>query len=110
MALFATTTSLGSGSSGGIFSPSLFMGATLGGAFASALIAIHVPLPIDVPAFAIRVSRLFRPPPLRAARPCRNFHHHSGALPGLGVNMQRAAKQIHALFERRQAAGFLLAV
>ena len=31
--LLATTLSLGSGSSGGIFSPSLFMGATLGGAF-----------------------------------------------------------------------------
>jgi len=51
--LFATTTSLGSGSSGGIFSPSLFMGATLGGAFASALLAVHVPLPIDVRAFAM---------------------------------------------------------
>ena len=33
--LFATSVSLGSGSSGGIFSPSLFMGATLGGAFAA---------------------------------------------------------------------------
>jgi chloride channel protein, CIC family len=31
--LVATPVSLGSGSSGGIFSPSLFMGATLGGAF-----------------------------------------------------------------------------
>ena len=31
--MFATSVSLGSGSSGGIFSPSLFMGATLGGAF-----------------------------------------------------------------------------
>jgi CIC family chloride channel protein len=31
--LLATTLSIGSGSSGGIFSPSLFMGATLGGAF-----------------------------------------------------------------------------
>jgi len=51
--LFATTTSLGSGSSGGIFSPALFMGATLGGAFASGLIAAHVPLPIGVPAFAM---------------------------------------------------------
>ncbi|HYZ42130.1 MAG TPA: chloride channel protein, partial [Stellaceae bacterium] len=51
--LFATTTSLGSGSSGGIFSPSLFMGATLGGAFASALIDLHVPLDINVPAFAM---------------------------------------------------------
>jgi CIC family chloride channel protein len=33
--LFATSASLGSGASGGIFSPSLFMGATLGGAFGS---------------------------------------------------------------------------
>ena len=32
--LFATSVSLGSGASGGIFSPSLFMGATLGAAFA----------------------------------------------------------------------------
>ncbi len=32
--LLATTITLGSGSSGGIFSPSLFMGATLGGSFA----------------------------------------------------------------------------
>jgi CIC family chloride channel protein len=51
--LFATTTSLGSGSSGGVFSPSLFMGATLGGAFASGMIAVHVPLDINVPAFAM---------------------------------------------------------
>ena len=51
--LFATTISLGSGSSGGIFSPSLFMGGTIGGAFASALIALHVPLDINVPAFAM---------------------------------------------------------
>jgi chloride channel protein, CIC family len=33
--LFATNVSLGSGASGGIFSPSLFMGATLGAAFGS---------------------------------------------------------------------------
>ncbi len=39
--LFATSTSLGSGASGGIFSPSLFMGATLGGAFGSLVTAIH---------------------------------------------------------------------
>ncbi len=51
--LFATTVSLGSGASGGIFSPSLFMGATIGGAFASALAAIHLPLDINVPAFAM---------------------------------------------------------
>jgi CIC family chloride channel protein len=51
--LLATSLSLGSGSSGGIFSPSLFMGATIGGAFASALLALHVPLPISVPSFAM---------------------------------------------------------
>jgi chloride channel protein, CIC family len=39
--IFATTTSLGSGASGGIFSPSLFMGATLGGAFGTVVTAIH---------------------------------------------------------------------
>jgi CIC family chloride channel protein len=51
--LFATTTSLGAGSSGGIFSPSLFMGATLGGAFAT-LVGLALPgLAIDVPAFAM---------------------------------------------------------
>jgi CIC family chloride channel protein len=51
--MFATSTSLGSGSSGGIFSPSLFMGATLGGGFASLLLAIGVPLPLSAPAFAM---------------------------------------------------------
>ena len=51
--LFATSVSLGSGSSGGIFSPSLFMGAAIGGSFAAALRALHVPLPIDVPSFAM---------------------------------------------------------
>jgi CIC family chloride channel protein len=35
--LFATSVSLGSGASGGIFSPSLFMGATLGAAFGGAV-------------------------------------------------------------------------
>ena len=38
--LFATTVSLGSGASGGIFSPSLFMGATIGGAFGAAVSAL----------------------------------------------------------------------
>ena len=51
--LFATTVSLGSGASGGIFSPSLYMGATIGGAFASALTALHLPLDINVPSFAM---------------------------------------------------------
>ncbi len=51
--LAATTTSLGSGASGGIFSPSLFMGATIGGAFAAGLQALHLPLPVSVPVFAM---------------------------------------------------------
>ncbi len=49
----ATSLSLGSGSSGGIFSPSLFMGATLGGGFAALLSWAGVPLPLSVPAFAM---------------------------------------------------------
>jgi CIC family chloride channel protein len=36
--LLGTTLSLGSGSSGGVFSPSLFLGATLGGAFGALLL------------------------------------------------------------------------
>jgi chloride channel protein, CIC family len=51
--LLATTLSLGSGSSGGIFSPSLFMGATIGGAFAAALTGLHLPIPLDVSSFAM---------------------------------------------------------
>jgi CIC family chloride channel protein len=51
--LLATSTSVGSGSSGGIFSPSLFMGATLGGGFAALLSQLGVPLPLSVPAFAM---------------------------------------------------------
>lgn len=50
--LLATSLSLGSGSSGGIFSPSLFMGAALGGAFA-ALLNAFLPLQLSVPAFAM---------------------------------------------------------
>jgi CIC family chloride channel protein len=49
----ATSLSLGSGSSGGIFSPSLFMGATLGGAFGAALTALGLPMPISIPSFAM---------------------------------------------------------
>jgi CIC family chloride channel protein len=49
----ATSTSLGSGSSGGIFSPSLFMGATLGGGFAALLSAMGVPMTLSIPAFAM---------------------------------------------------------
>jgi len=51
--LLATSLSLGSGSSGGIFSPSLLMGATLGGAFAMIASALLPGLAIDVPAFAM---------------------------------------------------------
>ena len=51
--LAATSLSLGSGSSGGIFSPSLFMGSTLGGAF-GVLAGLLLPgLGINVPAFAM---------------------------------------------------------
>jgi CIC family chloride channel protein len=39
--LVATSVSLGAGASGGIFSPSLFMGATIGGAFGVLVNAIH---------------------------------------------------------------------
>jgi CIC family chloride channel protein len=39
--LVATSVSLGSGASGGIFSPSLFMGATIGGAFGILVNAVH---------------------------------------------------------------------
>ncbi len=51
--LIATTVSLGSGSSGGIFSPSLFMGATLGGAFGALLHSIYPVAGIDVTGSAI---------------------------------------------------------
>jgi CIC family chloride channel protein len=49
----ATSLSLGSGSSGGIFSPSLFMGATLGGGFAALLNAGGLPIQLSIPAFAM---------------------------------------------------------
>ena len=51
--LLATSVSLGSGSSGGIFSPSLFMGAAVGAAFASVVQALIPGVPISVPAFAM---------------------------------------------------------
>ena len=51
--LLATSLSLGSGSSGGIFSPSLYMGATLGGAFGGACHAIFPSADISIPAFAM---------------------------------------------------------
>ncbi|HUO02082.1 MAG TPA: chloride channel protein [Rhizomicrobium sp.] len=51
--LAATSLSLGSGSSGGIFSPSLFMGATLGGFLGSGAHFLFPGLDISVPAFAM---------------------------------------------------------
>jgi CIC family chloride channel protein len=51
--LLATSCSLGSGSSGGVFSPSLFMGATLGAAFASLVLAVFPGAPMSIPAFAM---------------------------------------------------------
>ena len=51
--LLATSISLGSGSSGGVFSPSLFMGATLGAAFASLVTLLFPGAPVSLPAFAM---------------------------------------------------------
>jgi CIC family chloride channel protein len=51
--LLATTISLGSGASGGIFSPSLFIGATLGGAFGAVVNNVWRMPEFGVPAFAI---------------------------------------------------------
>jgi chloride channel protein, CIC family len=51
--ILATSLSLGSGSSGGIFSPSLFMGATIGGTYAALLSTMHLPIPINIPSFAM---------------------------------------------------------
>lgn len=51
--LMTTSLTLGSGGSGGIFSPSLFMGATLGGAFGLLLRALFPGLPFDPAAFAL---------------------------------------------------------
>jgi CIC family chloride channel protein len=51
--LTATCLSLGSGSSGGIFSPSLFMGATLGAAFGTLANGAIPWLNLSIPGFAI---------------------------------------------------------
>ncbi|HAM51910.1 MAG TPA: chloride channel protein [Nitrospiraceae bacterium] len=51
--LFATSLTLASGGSGGIFSPSLFMGATAGGAYGSLLVFLIPGLGIDPAAFAV---------------------------------------------------------
>jgi CIC family chloride channel protein len=51
--LVVTSLTLGSGGSGGIFSPSLYMGATLGGAYGVLLHQIFPSLTISAPAFAV---------------------------------------------------------
>ena len=51
--LAATSISLGSGASGGIFSPSLYMGATLGGAFGVLVNMIHPLAEASIANFAI---------------------------------------------------------
>lgn len=51
--LLTTSLTLGSGGSGGVFSPSLFMGATLGGAFGIILHRLFPGIPFDPAAFAL---------------------------------------------------------
>ncbi|SON56952.1 H(+)/Cl(-) exchange transporter ClcA [Hartmannibacter diazotrophicus] len=51
--LLATSISLGAGASGGIFSPSLFMGATLGGAVGVLGMMVFPNANLDVPTFAV---------------------------------------------------------
>jgi CIC family chloride channel protein len=51
--LLATTVSLGCGASGGIFSPSLYLGATLGGAFAALAHLVLPHMAMTVPAAAV---------------------------------------------------------
>ena len=53
MKLLATSLTLGSGASGGIFSPALFLGAMAGGTYGLALKAIFPSLPISPPVFAL---------------------------------------------------------
>ena len=51
--LIATNVSLGAGASGGIFSPSLFIGATLGAAFAALVTTLFPAANLSIPAFAM---------------------------------------------------------
>ena len=51
--LLATSLTLGSGASGGVFSPALFLGATLGAAYGVVLNHIYPSLGISAPGFAV---------------------------------------------------------
>jgi len=53
MKLLATSVTLGSGASGGVFSPALFLGATLGCAYGAVLNWLFPQLNISPPAFAV---------------------------------------------------------
>ncbi len=51
--MLATMLTIGSGGSGGVFSPSLFLGATVGGAFGYGLVALFPNIGVDPAAFAL---------------------------------------------------------
>jgi CIC family chloride channel protein len=51
--MLVTSLTLGSGASGGIFSPAFFLGAMAGGAYGGALKALFPSLPVSPPVFAI---------------------------------------------------------
>jgi CIC family chloride channel protein len=51
--LLATSLSLGSGASGGVFSPALFMGACGGAAFGQVCLMLFPEMRVDIPTFAI---------------------------------------------------------
>ena len=51
--LLATSLTLGSGASGGVFSPSLFIGATLGAAYGAVIHWMFPGVAINIPAFAV---------------------------------------------------------
>ncbi|HKW92519.1 MAG TPA: chloride channel protein [Methylomirabilota bacterium] len=51
--LLATSLTLGSGASGGVFSPALYIGATLGGAYGAVLARLFPTLHASPPAFAV---------------------------------------------------------
>ena len=51
--MLATTLSLGAGASGGVFAPSLFIGATLGAAYGGLLANLGLPVEFSLPEFAM---------------------------------------------------------
>jgi CIC family chloride channel protein len=51
--LLTTSLTLGSGASGGVFSPALYLGATMGGVYGLAIHKLFPALPVDAAAFAV---------------------------------------------------------